>query len=98
MGGDGAGATGRERWGGSLVPSPGTSIVDDRQGGDAAVHEDLQGGIDGGSLGHDGHVVERADAQLLHRFLQEAWLGDGGAEDVEELEDALVRQDVQDIA
>lgn len=65
--------------GGSLVPSPGTGIVDDGQGRDAAVHEDLQGSIDGGGLGHDSHITEGADAQLLHCFLQEAWLGDGGA-------------------
>ena len=65
--------------GGTLDPSSGTGIVDDRQGRDTAVHKDLQGSVDRGCLGHDSHVAEGADTQLLHRFLQEAWLGDGGA-------------------
>lgn len=61
----------------SLFPSPGTSIIDDRQGGDTAIHKNLQGSVDRGSLGHNGQVTESANAQFLHCFLQEAWLGNG---------------------
>lgn len=118
----------------SHFPSPGTSIVDDRQGRDTAIHKNLQGSVDRGSLGHDSQVTEGANAQFLHCFLQEAWLGNGRTlqwtgqgwagtythldtlvcapihqpcvctrspnthKDVEKFEDALVRQDVQDIA
>lgn len=65
--------------GGSLVASPGTSIVDDGQGRNTAVHEDLQGSVDGGSFQHDSDITEGAYTELLHCFLQEAWLRDGGA-------------------
>lgn len=61
----------------SLFPSPGTSIIDDGQGGDTAIHKNLQGSVDWGSLRHDSQITEGANAQFLHGFLQEAWFGDG---------------------
>lgn len=61
----------------SLFPSPDTRIIDDRQGRDTAIHKNVQGSMDWGSLRHDSQITEGANAQFLHCFLQEAWLGDG---------------------